>query len=179
MINHQLFLFDFLFVLRFYSPVNPMGSCRAWSGYLTTLLLGRLSPLGSILSPETDNSPSWISRGERMTLENISWSNLHKRMLQTCQGLHLQSPDHQLDAHPTKPPKPAFFVWKKKKKKKKKSTLSRALYQHVTYSKVYLFSPLSQFFQCCLHCIVIFLCIGFYSFNAFFHSSHRICCHII
>ena len=29
-----------LFELRFYSPVNPMGSCRAWS-----LLLGRLSPL--------------------------------------------------------------------------------------------------------------------------------------
>ena len=34
-----------LFVLRFYGPVNPMGSCRAWSVYLTTLLLGRLSPL--------------------------------------------------------------------------------------------------------------------------------------
>ena len=36
---------DTLFVLRFYSPVNPMGSCRAWSVYLTTRLLGRLSPL--------------------------------------------------------------------------------------------------------------------------------------
>ena len=35
----------FLFVLRFYGPVNPMGSCRAWSVYLTTCLLGRLSPL--------------------------------------------------------------------------------------------------------------------------------------
>ena len=34
-----------LYVLRFYSPVNPMGSCRAWSVYLTTRLLGRLSPL--------------------------------------------------------------------------------------------------------------------------------------
>ena len=33
-----------LFVLRFYGPVNPMGSCRAWSVYLTTLFLGRLSP---------------------------------------------------------------------------------------------------------------------------------------
>ena len=38
---------DCLFVLRFYGPVNPMGSCRAWSVYLTTRLLGRLSPLGS------------------------------------------------------------------------------------------------------------------------------------
>ena len=34
-----------LFVLRFYGPVNPKGSCRARSVYLTTRLLGRLSPL--------------------------------------------------------------------------------------------------------------------------------------
>ena len=38
-------LFVCLFVLRFYGPVNPMGSCRARSVYLTTCLLGRLSPL--------------------------------------------------------------------------------------------------------------------------------------
>ena len=34
-----------LFVLRFYGPVNPLGSFRAWSVNLTTRLLGRLSPL--------------------------------------------------------------------------------------------------------------------------------------
>ena len=34
-----------LFVFRFYGPVSPMGSCRARSVYLTTRLLGRLSPL--------------------------------------------------------------------------------------------------------------------------------------
>ena len=33
-----------LFVLRFYGPGNPMGSCRAQSVYLITHLLGRLSP---------------------------------------------------------------------------------------------------------------------------------------
>ena len=33
-----------LFVLRFYGPVNPMGSCRAQSVYLATHLLGKLSP---------------------------------------------------------------------------------------------------------------------------------------
>ena len=38
-------LFFFFFVLRFYGPVNPVGSCRARSVYLTTRLLGRLSPL--------------------------------------------------------------------------------------------------------------------------------------
>ena len=37
--------FACLFVLRFYGPVNPMGSCRARSVYQTTRLLGRLSPL--------------------------------------------------------------------------------------------------------------------------------------
>ena len=30
-----------LFVLRFYGPVNPMGSCRARSVYLTTRLLNK------------------------------------------------------------------------------------------------------------------------------------------
>ena len=47
--------FFFFFFLRFYGPVNP---CRARSVYLTTRLLGRLSPLSGIvhiLSPETDN----------------------------------------------------------------------------------------------------------------------------
>ena len=34
-----------LFVLRFYGPVNPNGSCRARSVYLTTFLLGRISLL--------------------------------------------------------------------------------------------------------------------------------------
>ena len=45
----DLYLMDFFFqvnvVLRFYGPVNPMGSCRARSVYLTTRLLGMLSPL--------------------------------------------------------------------------------------------------------------------------------------
>ena len=41
----KVLLMNILFVLRFYGPVNPMGSCRAWSVYLTTRLLGRLSPL--------------------------------------------------------------------------------------------------------------------------------------
>ena len=39
------FFFFFFFVLRFYGPVNSMGSCRARSVYPTTRLLGRLSPL--------------------------------------------------------------------------------------------------------------------------------------
>ena len=38
-------LFVCLSVLRFYDPVNPVGSCRARSIYLTARLLGRLSLL--------------------------------------------------------------------------------------------------------------------------------------
>ena len=37
--------YSFEFVWRFYGPVNPMGSSGARSVYLTTCLLGRLSPL--------------------------------------------------------------------------------------------------------------------------------------
>ena len=61
-----------------------------------------------ILLPETDNCPSWICWRERMTVENISWSNLHERMLLTRWGLNPQPPDHQSKAHPTEPPRPAF-----------------------------------------------------------------------
>ena len=38
-------LIECLFVLRFYGLINPMGSSRTWSVYLSTRLLGRLSPL--------------------------------------------------------------------------------------------------------------------------------------
>ena len=52
----------YLFVLKFYSSVNPVGSYRARSVYLTTHLLDKLDPLSGspvlcILPPETDNCP--------------------------------------------------------------------------------------------------------------------------
>ena len=62
---------------------NHIFTGRAWSSK-------RLNSIVYILSPETDNSPSWISRRERMTVENISWSNLHERMLPTRSGLNPQ-----------------------------------------------------------------------------------------
>ena len=46
--QNKVYLLRSLFVLRFYSSINPMGSCPAWSIYLTTLLLGRLSPLSGL-----------------------------------------------------------------------------------------------------------------------------------
>ena len=44
--NSFKIVLSLLFVcVEFYGTVNPMGSCRARSVYLTTRLLGRLSPL--------------------------------------------------------------------------------------------------------------------------------------
>ena len=69
----------FLFVLRFYGPVNPMGSCWARSVYLTTHLLGKLSPLSVIKNCAHSFTRNWqlpfLNQQERMTTENISWSN--------------------------------------------------------------------------------------------------------
>ena len=60
-----------------------------------------------ILSPETGNCPSWISRKERMAVEHISWSISTKECCQIQQGSDPQPPDHQ-EVHPTEPPRPAF-----------------------------------------------------------------------
>ena len=82
-----------LFVLRFYGPFNTLGSCRAWSVYLATLLLGsevissRLTSIVlHIFLQETDNCLSWISRRERMTVENISWSTSTEDCFQPGRG---------------------------------------------------------------------------------------------
>ena len=103
-----------LFVLGFYSPVNPMGLCRARSVLSNHIFTGQaksskwLTSIVHILLPETDNCPSWISGRERMTSENISWSNLHERILLKRRESNLQPPDHQSDVHPTEPPRPEW-----------------------------------------------------------------------
>ena len=77
-----------LIELRFYSPVNTLGSCPALSVYLTTHFLDELSPL-SLTSTcahsfaRTDNCPSWISWRKRMTIQYISWSISKKACCRT------------------------------------------------------------------------------------------------
>ena len=51
-----------------------------------------------ILSPETDNCPSWISGRERMTVENISWSISTKECCRPQRGLNLRPPGLQSDS---------------------------------------------------------------------------------
>ena len=50
-----------------------------------------------ILSPETDNCPSWISGRERMTVENISWSVSTKEYCRPRRGLNPRPPGLQSD----------------------------------------------------------------------------------
>ena len=50
-----------------------------------------------ILSPETDNCPSWISGRERMTVENISWSISTKEYCRPPRGLNPRPPGLQSD----------------------------------------------------------------------------------
>ena len=50
-----------------------------------------------ILSPETDNCPSWISGRERMTVENISWSISTKECCWLRRGLNPRPPGLQSD----------------------------------------------------------------------------------
>ena len=60
-----------------------------------------------ILSPETDNCPSWISGRERMTVENISWSISTK---ECCRPRRDRTRDLLVSsrtAHSTEPPRPA------------------------------------------------------------------------
>ena len=63
-----------------YGLVNIVMVMSSWWVSLLTLSLDRLSPLRSypvlvhILSPITDNYPSWIRVRERVTIDMISWS---------------------------------------------------------------------------------------------------------
>ena len=81
---------DKLLRMEFNGPVNTIKVMSSQSVYLTSLFQSRLSPIGNqpvlmhILLPETNkNCPSWISRREWMTIENISTSMSTKLPNQT------------------------------------------------------------------------------------------------
>ena len=56
-----------------------------------------LTNIVHILSPETDNFPSWISGRERMTIENISRSISIKECCRPWRGLNPQPPSLHSD----------------------------------------------------------------------------------
>ena len=63
-----------------------------------------------ILSPKTDNYPSWINWRERMTIENISWSISTKECCRPQRGLNPRPSGLQSDGDPTEPPRPATLA---------------------------------------------------------------------
>ena len=68
----------------------------------------RLTSIVHILSPETDNCPSWISGRERMTVENISWSISTKECSRPRRSRTRDLLVYSRTAHPTEPPRPAL-----------------------------------------------------------------------
>ena len=72
----------------------------------------QLTSIVHILSPETDNCPSWISGRERMTIENISRSISANEYCRSRWGSNPQPSGLQLDAHPNEPSRPTIYPWK-------------------------------------------------------------------
>ena len=118
-----------LIELRFYGSVNPLGLCQACQFYLTTLILGRLTPISDkpvlvfILLLETDNCLTWISGRERMTKENILWSIIMNECYGTQHWSKPWPPDHQPDVLDEK----KHFMWIKALNKKKHFMWTKAL----------------------------------------------------
>ena len=92
----HIFYFDL-----FYGPVNTFKVMSKQSVNLLTVFLGRLSPLSSwlvpacILSPVSDNCPSWISGRGRVLIEMISCSISMNEDIWPSWDLNLQSLDPQ------------------------------------------------------------------------------------
>ena len=78
-------------MLRFYGPVNPMGSCQARSVYLTTHLLGRLSPLSGqpVLCTffRQKLTTALLESARKNDHRKYFMINLHERMLPTSAGV--------------------------------------------------------------------------------------------
>ena len=75
-----------------------MGSWQAWSVYLTTLLLDRLSPL----SGEPAEGWEWP--------EKIFHDQSPRKNVASPAGSNPQPPDYQWDPHPTEPPRLACLI---------------------------------------------------------------------
>ena len=112
--EQMIMLHSDLLLERFYSPVNPLRSCRVWSVYLTTLFLDRLSPR------LTNTCAYFFARNWQLPFlkqqkgENDRRKYFMIKPLQKNVGLNQRLPDHQSDAHPTELPRPAFsdrHVW--------------------------------------------------------------------
>ena len=93
----RLVLFVCVGVLQLSQPEGVMSSMVTLPNHTFTGQAQSSKCLASIvhiLSPKTDNWPSWINRREIMTTENISWSISTKECCQPGGSWALQPPDH-------------------------------------------------------------------------------------
>ena len=98
--SRSLFGFVCVEVLRPSQPNGVMSSAVSLPNHTFTgqaYFSKRLTSIVHILSPETDNCPSWISGRERMTVENISWSISTKECCRPRRGLNPRPPGLQSD----------------------------------------------------------------------------------
>ena len=94
------YLFACVEVLRPSQPNGVMSSAVSLPNHTftgQTQSSKRLTSIVHILSPESDNCPSWIRGRERMTVENISWSISMKECCRPRRGLNPQPPGLQSD----------------------------------------------------------------------------------
>ena len=101
-VTHEPFVCVCVEVLR---PSQPNGVMPSEIS-LPKHTFKRLTSIVHILSPETDNCPSWISGRERMTVENISWSISTNKCCRPRRGSKTRPPGLQSDVHPTESPRP-------------------------------------------------------------------------
>ena len=96
----QKWVFVCVEVLRPSQPNGVMSSAVSLPNHTFTgqaQSSKRLTSIVHILSPETDNCPSWISGRERMTVENISWSISTNECCRPRRGLNPRPPGLQSD----------------------------------------------------------------------------------
>ena len=103
-----------LFVLRFYGPVNPLGSCRARSVYLSHVYW-----TGLILWAVNQYCVHSFARNWQLPfLNQRKGGNDRRKYLwsisttECCRprGSNPRPPDHQSDTHPTEPSRPAKWT---------------------------------------------------------------------
>ena len=112
-------------VLRPSQPNQVMSSTVSLPNHTFTgqaLSSKRLTSIVHILSPETDNCPSWISGRERMTVRNISWSISTKECCRPRRGWTRDLLVSCRTAHPTEPLRPAILLY------------TYTVYAHANYS---------------------------------------------
>ena len=105
-----------LFVLRFYGPVNPIGTCRSRSisyphFYWAGLVLWAVNQYCAHSYARNWQLSFLNQRKGESDRRKYFMINLHERMLPTRRGSNPQPPDLQSDAHPTEPPRPALSYY--------------------------------------------------------------------